>query len=97
MVPVSWLPAMLRLASTISKSTSQQSFDQKLEHFNKMILLLQIVTSYAPNEVQFQLTTLNAKQVTLNTLNDNANNSKSLLTSTRIDRNLFLINSRTFN
>lgn len=80
---------------TTSKSTSQQSFDQKLEHFNKMILLLQSVTSYAPNEVQFQLTTLNAKQVTLNTVNDNANNSKSLLTSSRIDRNLFFYDPTT--
>lgn len=75
--------------TTASKSTSQQSFDQKIEHFNKMILLLQSEASYAPNEVQFQVTTLNAKLVTLNTINDNANNAKSLLTSSRIDRNLF--------
>lgn len=75
--------------TTTGKSTSQQSFDQKIEHFNKMILLLQSEPSYAPNEVQFQLTTLNAKLANLNTVNDNANNAKTLLTSSRIDRNLF--------
>lgn len=81
--------------TTSTKSTSQQSFDQKLEHFNKMILLLQSVSSYAPNEVQFQVTTLTVKLATLNTLNDNANNAKSVLTSSRIDRNLFFYDPST--
>ena len=72
-----------------TKSTSQQSFDQKIEHFSKMILILTGVTSYTPNEVQFQLPSLNAQLANLTTLNTNANNAKTQLTAARIDRNTY--------
>ncbi len=72
-----------------TKSTSQQSFDQKIEHFSKMILILSGVTSYTPNEVQFQLASLNTQLSNLTTLNTNANNAKTQLTSARIDRNTY--------
>lgn len=81
---------------TQSKSTSQQSFDQKLEHFGKMILLLQSVPSYTPNEVnmqvatlQAQLATLQAQLATLTALNAIATNATATLKSSRIDRNTF--------
>jgi hypothetical protein len=72
-----------------TKSTSQQSFDQKIEHFSKMILILTGVTSYTPNEVQFQLPSLNAQLANLTTLNTKANNAKTQLTAARIDRNTY--------
>lgn len=72
-----------------TKSTSQQSFDQKIEHFSKMILILTGVTSYTPNEVQFQLPSLNAQLANLTSLNTNANNAKTQLTAARIDRNTY--------
>jgi len=71
--------------STIS--TSQQSFDQKLEHFAKMILLLQGVPTYIPNETESQVTTLQTKLANLHALNDTATNSTALLKSARISRN----------
>ncbi|MFN7913145.1 MAG: hypothetical protein ACK5QC_15080 [Bacteroidota bacterium] len=72
-----------------TKSTSQQSFDQKIEHFSKMILILTGVASYTPNEVQFQLPSLNTQLANLTSLNTNANNAKTQLTAARIDRNTY--------
>lgn len=68
-------------------STSQQSFDQKLEHFAKMILLLQGVPTYLPNETETKILTLQSKLTTLHTLNDTATNATVLLKSARIARN----------
>ena len=72
-----------------TKSNSQQSFDQKIEHFSKMILILTGVPSYAPNEIPLQIASLNAQLTNLITLNSNATNSKTTLTAARIDRNTF--------
>jgi hypothetical protein len=72
-----------------TKSTSQQSFDQKIEHFSKMILILTGVASYTPNEVQFQIPSLNTQLANLTTLNTNANNAKTQLTAARINRNTY--------
>lgn len=69
-------------------STSQKSFDSVLQHFSKMILILWGVPSYNPNEVQFQLATLQAQLITLTNLNNTANTSRANLTAARIERNL---------
>lgn len=71
-------------------STSQQSFDNKIQHFAKMVLLLQNQPSCTPNEVDFQVVTLQSKQTTITTLNDTANTSYANLKASRIDRNTFL-------
>ena len=73
----------------VTKSSSQQSFDQKIQHFSKMVLLLQGVPSYLPNEVNLQVATLQTQLANLITLNTNASNAESNLKAARIDRNIF--------
>jgi hypothetical protein len=73
----------------LTKSNSQQSFDQRIEHFEKMILILQGVPSYAPNEINLQILTLQAQLLSLKSLNALAEKAKADLKAARIDRNLF--------
>lgn len=72
----------------LSKSNSQRSFDNLLQHFQKMILLLQSVPSYSPNEVAYQVPTLQAQLTNLINLNNLANVSYANLKAARIARNL---------
>jgi hypothetical protein len=74
-------------AKTIS--TSQQSFDNLIQHFQKMILILQSVPTYNPNETAFKIVTLQTQFTNLNTLNNAANTSYATLKNARIQRNLF--------
>lgn len=76
-------------------STSQQSFDNKLQHFEKMLLILQGIPSYAPNETALQVANLQAQQAALHTLNDAANTSYSALRQARTDRNAFFYGADT--
>jgi hypothetical protein len=73
----------------VIRSTSQQSFDSKIEHFSKMILILQSVSSYSPNEVDLQIPSLQARLANLILLNKNATDSLAKLRAARIDRNTF--------
>lgn len=82
-------PSPAPSTDTPTKSNSQQSFDQKIEHFSKMILILQGLPGYAPNETQFQLSSLNTKLANLTTANNAATNAWAVLKNLRIDRNLF--------
>jgi len=70
-------------------STSQQGFDNKLEHFGKMVLLLQNEALYIPNEAGFTVAELSTKLTTLIAANDTANTSSANLQAARIDRNTF--------
>lgn len=72
----------------VSISNSQQSYDNKLQHLAKIILLLQSVPSYIPNEVGFQVASLQALFTNLTMLNNAANTSYANLRSARIARNL---------
>ena len=74
-------------ATTIS--TSQRSFDNQLQHFQKIILILQSVTTYNPNENAFKVTTLQTQLTNLITLNNAANTSYATLKNARIQRNTF--------
>lgn len=71
-------------------STSQQSFDNQLQHFEKIILIVSSVSSYSPNETDCQVTTLQTQLVNLNTINDLANNSYANIRAERINRNTLL-------
>ena len=68
-------------------STSQQSFDNKLQHLEKMVLILVSVPSYNPNEVSFKVASLQTQLTNLTTLNNAANTSYANLKAARIDRN----------
>ena len=46
-------------------STSQQSFDNKLQHLEKMIMILQSVPSYNPNEVPYKVASLQTQLTNL--------------------------------
>ena len=74
-------------AKTIS--TSQQSFDNQLQHFQKIILILQSVPTYNPNETPFKVVTLQTQLTNLTNLNNAANTSYANLKNARIQRNLF--------
>jgi hypothetical protein len=79
----------------IIRSTSQQSYDRKIEHFSKMILILQGVPSYSPNEVDLQIVSLQARLANLILLNQNATDSLAKLKAARIDRNTFFYGADT--
>lgn len=74
---------------TRTNSTSQRSFDNQLQHFQKIILILQSVPSYNPNEVPFKVVTLQTQLTNLMTLNNAANTSYATLKNARIQRNTF--------
>ncbi len=76
-------------------STSQQSFDNKLQHLEKMILILQSIPTYTPNETPYKIATLQTQLTTLITLNNTANTSYATLKSARIDRNTIFYNTLT--
>lgn len=44
-----------------TRSTSRQSYDSRLDDFEKLVTVLQNVTEYAPNEADFQVSALLAK------------------------------------
>jgi len=69
------------------KSSSQQSFDNMVEHFDKMIKLLASVPAYVPGENVFKVTTLTAQLASLRTANNNANDAYVKMVLARISRN----------
>lgn len=71
----------------LTKSSAQLSFDNMVEHFDKMIKLLATVPSYAPVENAFKVATLNAQLVSLRTINNTANDAYLKLVMARISRN----------
>lgn len=73
----------------VHRSTSQLSFDNMLEHLDKMIKLLASVPAYNPNEVPLKVVTLTAQLASLKTLNSAANDAYAKLTLARINRNKF--------
>jgi hypothetical protein len=75
-------------SESTSISNSQQSFDNKIQHFSKMVNLLQSQTNYTPNETAFQVVTLQANLTNLKSVNDAANNAKANLNAARINRNI---------
>ena len=76
-------------------SSSQQSFDQKIEHFGKMILILQGIATYAPNEANMQIAALQAKLTNLQNLNVTATKASADLKAARIDRNTLYYGANT--
>ena len=88
--PVEKLPSEpVEIIETKTNSTSQQSFDSKLQHLEKMLLILQSIASYNPNEVAYKVATIQTQLTNLIALNNAANTSYANVKSTRIDRNTF--------
>jgi len=76
-------------------SASQQSYDQLIEHFSKLIVLLSADSFFAPNELDLQTTALNVKLTALKNANSNFGNAYTTVTNTRIARNHALYDKNT--
>ncbi len=76
-------------------SASQQSYDQLIEHFSKLIVLLAADPLFNPNEIDLQIATLTLKLTALKNSNSNFGNAYTTVTNTRIARNHALYDKTT--
>ncbi len=76
-------------------SSSQMSFDSRLDHFDKLIKLLTSLTLYAPNEAELKVTALTALYNDLKTKNTAVVNATAPLSNARITRNDILYKPNT--
>ena len=76
-------------------SASQQSYDQLIEHFSKLVTLLSADPLFLPNEVPLQSASLNAKLSALKTANLNLGVVYTAVTNTRIARDHSLYDEST--
>ena len=76
-------------------SSSQMSYDNRLDNFDKLIKLLTSVTLYAPNEADLKVTALTATYTDLKTKNTAVVNADTALTNARIARNVVMYNANT--
>ena len=67
-------------------STSQQSYDQQIQHLAGIISVLQSEASYAPNENELQIVTLTAKQADLTAKNSAVATAYTNVSNSRIAR-----------
>jgi hypothetical protein len=68
-------------------SSSQMSFDSRLDNFDKLIKLLTSVTAYAPNEADLKVTALTTVYNDLKAKNTAVTTAEAPLTNARIARN----------
>jgi hypothetical protein len=67
-------------------SSSQQSYDQLIQHFAGLISVLQSETTYTPNETDLKIATLAAKQTDLTTKNTAVATAYTTISNSRINR-----------
>lgn len=68
-------------------STSQQSYDQLIQHFQGLISVLESERSYSPNETELQISTLEAKAQDLDAKNDKVATAYTEISNARLARN----------
>ncbi len=71
-------------------STSQQSYDSLIEHFSKLIDLLNSIIAYAPNEVDLTVGSLNVMLTNMKTTNTAVITATTNVSNSRISRNALL-------
>jgi hypothetical protein len=76
-------------------SASQQSFDQLIQHFEGLISVLASEPSYAPNETELQITTLQAKAQDLKDKNNLEASAYTAVSNARLERNRILYQENT--
>lgn len=76
-------------------STSQQSYDQQIQHLAGIIAVLESEPSYAPNEEDLKVDTLKAKQIDLTAKNDAVDTAYAVVSNARIARNTILYSTNT--
>lgn len=79
----------------IEVSSSQMSFDSRLDNFDKFIKLLASVAAYAPNEADLKVTALTTVYTDLKTKNAAVTSAEVALTNARIARNDLLYKATT--
>lgn len=79
----------------IEHSSSQLSFDNRIENFDKLIKLLTTIATYIPNEADLKITALNTLLTDLRAKNSAVINAKVALTNARIARNDLLYKEKT--
>lgn len=74
---------------TVSRqvSSSQMSFDNRIENLDRLIQLLVTIPEYAPNETDLQTATLTTLQQSLQATNETAGEAETRLANARIARN----------
>lgn len=75
-------------------STSQQSYDNLIEHFSKLINVLATEPSYNPNETPLQTATLNTQLTTLKNANTAVINAYTTVSNARIARDKSLYQAK---
>ena len=76
-------------------STSQQSYDQLIEHFAKLIALLKSEPSYAPNEAELSTSVLDTLLNQFKAENTNVMNAYTTVSNARISRDVTLYQANT--
>tara|TARA_R110000823_G_scaffold159218_4_gene290353 strand:- start:79369 stop:80100 length:732 start_codon:yes stop_codon:yes gene_type:complete len=76
-------------------STSQQSYDQLIQHFEGLISVLASEASYTPNETELQITTLQAKAQDLRDKNNQVATAYTAVSNARLERNRILYQENT--
>jgi len=71
-------------------SSSQVSFDQRINNMDKLIKLLAALPEYTPNEVDLQITSLQALLATLQKTNKDVVDTDNLLYKARTTRDLLM-------
>lgn len=73
-------------------SSSQQSYDQLIQHFDGLISVLESESSYTPNETYLQIVTLKTKSQDLKDNNEAVATAYTNISNARIERNKTLYN-----
>jgi hypothetical protein len=71
-------------------SSSQLSFDSRIDNLDKLITLLSSVSAYSPNEEELKITSLKAYLADLKAKNNAVVEATTALSNTRISRNSIL-------
>jgi|SRR5690554_4929357 chromosome segregation ATPase len=71
-------------------SSSQQSYDQLIQHFEGMISVLASEPSYTPNETELQIATLQTKLQALKNSNAEVSKAYAEVSNSRLERNKIL-------
>ena len=77
-----------------SISSSQQSYDQQVQHFAGIISVLESESSYTPNETDLQVATLQAKQEDLSNKNKIIADAYTDVSNSRVSRDKTLYTSK---
>ncbi|MCL9806596.1 hypothetical protein NAT51_13755 [Flavobacterium amniphilum] len=83
----------LNTPAPVKISTSQQSFDMQVQHFNGLISVLQSEISYKPNESELKITALTSKQSDLEAKNREVSVAYVNVSNSRIMRDRTLYDS----